>query len=62
MEERRRIGLCLECRHSRRVPTSRATYWLCELAATDPRFEKYPRLPVLECPGFEPGARAAPEA
>ena len=48
------VGLCLTCRHSRRVPTPRATYWLCELAASDSRFEKYPRLPVLACPGYEP--------
>ena len=38
------VGLCLTCRHVRRVPTPRATYWLCELAAGDSRFEKYPRL------------------
>ena len=50
------MGLCLHCRHARRVPTPRALYWLCELAATDPRFEKYPRLPVLACDGYEPGA------
>ena len=31
-----RIGLCLACRHARRVPTPRATYWLCTLSATDP--------------------------
>ena len=48
------VGLCLHCRHSRRVPTPRAIYWLCELAASDPRFEKYPRLPVRSCPGYEP--------
>ena len=47
-------GLCLACRHSRRVPTPRATYWLCELSAIDPRFEKYPRLPVRACSGYEP--------
>jgi hypothetical protein len=50
------VGLCLTCRHARRVPTPHAIYWLCELAATDPRFEKYPRLPVLACPGYEPAA------
>jgi len=49
------VGLCLACRHSRRVPTPRATYWLCELSAIDPRFEKYPRLPVRACSGYEPG-------
>jgi hypothetical protein len=26
---------------------------MCELSKTDPRFEKYPRLPVLACVGFE---------
>jgi hypothetical protein len=57
-----RIGLCLGCRHARRVPTPQATYWLCGLAATDPRFERYPRLPVLTCPGFVPfeGVEAPP--
>jgi hypothetical protein len=49
-----RIGLCLGCRHARRVETPRALYWLCELSASDPRFERYPRLPVRSCDGFEP--------
>ena len=52
------VGLCWRCRHARRVPTPRANYWLCGRAATDPRFEKYPRLPVLACPGYEPGEPA----
>ena len=26
---------------------------LCELSVTDPRFPKYPRLPVLSCEGYE---------
>jgi hypothetical protein len=54
MEDRDRIGLCLACRHARRVPSPRAVYWLCGLAAGDPRFAKYPRLPVRECAGYEP--------
>jgi hypothetical protein len=29
---------------------------LCQLHRTDPRFEQYPVLPVLECPGYEPDA------
>jgi hypothetical protein len=29
----------------------------CELAKTDPRFPKYPRVPVISCDGFAP-ARA----
>jgi hypothetical protein len=27
-------------------------FFLCRLSATDPRFPKYPRLPVLRCDGF----------
>jgi hypothetical protein len=26
---------------------------MCERSKTDERFPKYPRLPVLECPGYE---------
>ena len=47
------VGLCATCRHARRVPATHATYWLCRLAASDPRFEKYPRLPVLRCDGYQ---------
>ncbi len=50
------VGLCATCRHARPVPAPRATYWLCARAATDARFVKYPRLPMLECPGYERGA------
>jgi len=50
------VGLCFTCRNARQVSTPRSTYWLCELAASDERFEKYPRLPVRSCPGYEPDA------
>ena len=29
-------------------------FWLCELSFVDPRFRKYPALPVLQCDGFVP--------
>jgi len=48
-----RVGLCAGCLHARRVGAPRAVYWMCRRALTDPRYEKYPRLPVLECPGYE---------
>ena len=49
-----RAGLCSLCRHSRTIESARgSTFWLCTRAATDPRFRKYPPLPVLQCPGFE---------
>jgi hypothetical protein len=28
-------------------------FFLCQLALTDPGFAKYPRLPVLSCPGYQ---------
>ena len=31
-----------------------STFFLCQLALTDPRFAKYPALPVLACEGYEP--------
>ncbi len=47
------VGLCARCRHGRAVLTSRAVYLLCERSVSDPRYDKYPRLPVRECPGYE---------
>jgi hypothetical protein len=48
-------GLCRACRHSRLIETPRgSTFRLCERSATDPRFSRYPALPVLRCAGFEP--------
>jgi hypothetical protein len=50
-----RIGLCSLCAHARRVTSSReAEFWLCGRSATDPRFPKYPTLPVRQCAGYEP--------
>jgi len=28
--------------------------WRCARSADDPRFAKYPRLPILKCVGFAP--------
>ena len=47
-------GLCAACRHGRPTGNSRgSTFWLCERSRTDPRYVRYPALPVLSCPGFE---------
>ena len=48
------VGLCFGCRHARVVETRTSRFWLCGLHATDARFPKYPRLPVLECDGYAP--------
>jgi len=58
MSEGSVAGLCAECVHARPVTSARgSTFWLCGRSAEDPRYPKYPRLPVLRCPGFEPSAR-----
>jgi len=49
------IGLCERCQHARVIETGRSRFWMCALSATSPRFDKYPRLPVLACDGFEAG-------
>ena len=46
-------GLCASCEHARIIASDRGTqYLLCELSKTDPRYPKYPRLPVLACDGW----------
>ena len=30
-----------------------STFYLCTLSATDPRFQRYPVLPVLSCIGYQ---------
>ena len=59
-EQEARVGLCFTCRHARVVDSRTSRYWMCELSAADPRFPKYPRLPVLACDGFAPKEPAGP--
>jgi hypothetical protein len=47
-------GLCDSCRHQRLIHNTRgSTFSLCERSRSDPSFPRYPRLPVLECRGYE---------
>ena len=51
--ERARVGLCASCAHARVIENDRGSrFYLCELAKTDPRFARYPRLPVVACAGW----------
>lgn len=47
-------GLCRTCRHARLKSSPRSAFLRCSLADDVPRFERYPRLPVLTCAGHEP--------
>lgn len=51
------VGLCTECAFRRVVENARGSqFWLCLRSRFDPHFPRYPRLPVLACPGFRAGA------
>jgi hypothetical protein len=53
---RAEVGLCGDCRWARTVETARGSrFVLCRRADTDPRYPKYPRLPVWRCAGHAPG-------
>jgi hypothetical protein len=48
-------GLCDGCAHRRLISNTRGSeFVMCERGlAGEAGYAKYPRLPVLECPGFE---------
>ena len=47
-------GLCETCLHQRLIGNTRGSeFSLCERSKTEPAFPKYPRLPVVACPGYE---------
>lgn len=46
-------GLCDSCLHQRLVHNTRGSVFsLCERSRSDKRYPRYPRLPVLSCPGY----------
>jgi 3-isopropylmalate/(R)-2-methylmalate dehydratase large subunit len=52
-----RAGLCERCAHVQIVTTARGSrFYLCRLSFSDPRFPRYPPIPVLRCAGYQPGA------
>jgi hypothetical protein len=49
------VGLCDTCGYQREVSTTRGSrFSLCNRSREDPTYPRYPRLPVLSCPGYEP--------
>ncbi|SPE42535.1 conserved hypothetical protein [Candidatus Sulfopaludibacter sp. SbA3] len=48
------LGLCANCRWMRMIESDRGSvFYQCGKAFEDPRFPKYPRLPVHSCTGYE---------
>ena len=55
------VGLCERCRHQQVVRNTRgSSFSLCQRSREDNRYPRYPRLPVVSCPGHEP--REEPDA
>ncbi len=50
------LGLCQTCAYAREITSAKGSRFLyclrAEQAETDRRYARYPRLPVLECPGY----------
>jgi hypothetical protein len=47
-------GLCDSCKHQTVVRNTRgSSFSLCERSKADPRYPKYPPVPVRECAGYE---------
>lgn len=54
------VGLCASCQWVRIVKNRRGSvFYRCQRADTDPRFVRYPPLPVLQCPGYDRGGPGA---
>ncbi len=48
-------GLCGACAHLRVVTSGRGSrFFLCERSRSNPRFPRYPPIPVVRCDGWEP--------
>jgi len=48
-----KFSLCATCVHAKVVRSDRgSTFLRCQLSDQDPRFPKYPRLPVMKCEGY----------
>ena len=57
-EQARRWGLCASCVHARVITNDRgATFVQCGLAKEDPRYARYPAVPVRMCAGYVPVER-----
>jgi len=56
-------GLCDGCAQQQLVPNSRGSVFsLCRRSREDPAYPRYPRVPVLRCPGFEPSPPSHPRS
>lgn len=46
-------SLCRDCAHKREIVSGTGSrFWLCQLAASDASFRKYPPQPLVACAGY----------
>jgi hypothetical protein len=51
------VGLCRTCRHAAVIVSDRGSrFFRCERSKSDPRFPRYPPLPVVSCIGYDEDA------
>ena len=47
------FGLCGTCDYGRKVSSKQGSgFLLCRRSIDDPSYPKYPRTPVMQCPGY----------
>jgi hypothetical protein len=50
-----RAGLCDSCAHQQIVRNTRgSSFSLCRRSREEPAYPRYPRVPVMACPGHSP--------
>ncbi len=49
-----KIGLCFSCRYGNRIVSGKGSIFLqCQKHFENPRYPKYPEIPVVDCSGYE---------
>mgnify|MGYP006285599195 FL=1 len=55
IDRTQRWGLCATCVHARVIESDKGSAFVqCGLAKEDPRYRKYPHVPVVRCGGWAP--------
>lgn len=53
-QQHQQVGLCIDCTYTHQVVSTKGSqFFYCRRAETDSHYTKYPRLPVVACPGYQ---------
>jgi len=54
------VGQCVRCRFAQQqISAGGNQFWRCSRSDDGPEYPRYPRLPVVDCPGFAVAADLA---